>query len=339
MRYDERYLIQQRLFGKERWNIAGRVSGFHCHYTLPHGIFDDELRMLKMITNTKIKEAFVNSYNFSIAADPALTCFMQSSPYYQGKFLGKDSRIIMYRGGESLRNPSGLYSKFEEFGNLQNYRPTSMDIIDLISSRYSNWKTKMMKLGVNLTTLSLYRSILDTAWNPVKVNANGTMEHRGMDMNHLKNIVSMSLMIKTIMRQLQSEKYSVTPSEIGMEEPFKVEDDTIYIPPSSHVRKELQYLSAYKGLDDPKVYDYSKRLLEFAKEFIPDERKKLIRPFEEMIENKKTVSDEIISFVLKKGYMIDEKISKETAGEIALLHSRRFEKDLDETKKMIKGLI
>jgi len=116
MRNDRPYRIKESIFGKNRWKIAGRCVGFHCHYTLPRGIFDAQLRVLKMIIRSKIKDSMVNSYNLLIAADPALTCFMQSSPFYQGKYLGKDSRVIMYRGGECFNNSSGLYANLEEFG-------------------------------------------------------------------------------------------------------------------------------------------------------------------------------------------------------------------------------
>src|SRR3989344_5753275 len=101
MRNEKRYKIQEAIFGRNRFQIAGRCVGFHCHYTLPRGIFDSQLRILKLIVRSKIKDSLVNSYNFLIAADPALTCFMQSSPFYQGTYMGKDSRIIMWRGGEA----------------------------------------------------------------------------------------------------------------------------------------------------------------------------------------------------------------------------------------------
>src|SRR3989344_1159340 len=65
MRDDQKYSIKKSIFGAQR---------------------------------SKIKDSLVNSYNFLIAADPALTCFMQSSPFYQGTYIGKDSRIIMWRG-------------------------------------------------------------------------------------------------------------------------------------------------------------------------------------------------------------------------------------------------
>ena len=87
MRNDRAYQIKESVFGKNRWKIAGRCVGLHCHYTLPRGIFDAQLRVLKMLIRSKIKDSLVNSYNLLIAADPALACFMQSSPFVNNKYF------------------------------------------------------------------------------------------------------------------------------------------------------------------------------------------------------------------------------------------------------------
>src|SRR3989344_2042863 len=244
MREDKPYKIKESIFGKNRFKIAGRCAGFHYHYTLPRGIFDDQFRVLKLMVRSKIKDSLVNSYNMMIAADPALTTFMQSSPFYQGKYLGKDSRMIMYRGGKYLKNKDGLYANLQEFGGLPPYRLTALDIMDIITTRYELWKSYIKSLGLNIKVLSLYGSILDTTWNPIKINPNGTLEQRGMDMNHPTYIAGIGVIIRWMLKKLQEEFYAVVPSEIGIKEPFKVEGDVIYIPPYPYVRGVLQKNSA-----------------------------------------------------------------------------------------------
>ena len=259
MRTDKKYEIKKSIFGKERYKIEGRVSGFHCHYTLPRGIFDSQLRVLKMLTRSKIKDSMVNSYNLLIAADPALTCFMQSSPFYQCKYIGKDSRVIMYRGGKALNNEKGLYSNFQDFGSLPYYKATALDIMSLITTRYDRWKSYIKCLGLNIKVLSLYGSVLYTTWAPIRISPHGTIEQRGMDMNHPVYVAGIGAIIKFVLKKLQEQYYAVTPSEIGIKEPFKIEKDIIYIPPYAYVRNELQKLSAYKGLESDAVYSYCKR--------------------------------------------------------------------------------
>ncbi|MBI2651828.1 hypothetical protein HYX00_00025 [Candidatus Woesearchaeota archaeon] len=339
MRDDRAYKIKESIFGKNRWKIAGRCIGFHCHYDLPRGIFDSELRILKMFVRSKIKDSLVNSYNFLIAADPALATFMQSSPFYQGKYFGKDSRVIMYRGGEVLNNKNGLYANFEEFGGLPHYKLTALDIIDIITTRYETWKSYIKKLGLNIKVLSLYGSILDTTWGPLKINPHGTLEVRGMDINHPIYITGIGTIIKYIMKKLQEEFYAVVPSEIGIKEPFKVEGDVIYIPPYPYVRNELQKLSAYKGLENDAIFNYCKRFLRFAQSTMPKGHLKLTKPFGEMLSKRKTVSDEILDFAKKKGFKKKGTITNKLAAEITLNHSERLLREIVSTRKMIENLI
>lgn len=339
MRHDLRYEIKKSIFGVQRYKIEGRCAGFHCHYTLPRGIFDYELRVLKILTRSKIKDSFVNSYNLLIAADPALTCFMQSSPFYQGRHIGKDSRVIMYRGGEALNSPNGLYANMEEFGGLPHYKLTALDIIDIIKTRFEKWKSYIKSLGLNIKVLSLYGSILYTTWGPVRISPHGTLEQRGMDMNHPIYIAGIGAIIKHVLKKLQEEFYAVVPSEIGIKEPFKVEGDIIYVPPFPYVSNELQRLSAYKGLESDAVHNYCKRFLKFAQSTMPKDRHKLLDIFSEMLKKRKTVSDQILDYAKKKGYRKNTMLSNKLAAEIAVIHSKRLSDEIISTRKIIKNLM
>src|SRR3989338_6942835 len=316
MRQDKHYKIKESIFGKNRFKIAGRCAGFHYHYTLPRGIFDDQLRVLKLMVRSKIKDSLVNSYNMMIAADPALTTFMQSSPFYQGKYIGKDSRMIMYRGGKYLKSKDGLYANLQEFGGLPPYRLTALDIMDIITTRYELWKSYIKSLGLNIKVLSLYGSILDTTWNPIKINPNVTLEQRGMDMNHLVNIAGISVALRFVLKKLQEEFYTVVPSEIGIKEPFRIEKDAIYIPPSFYVRRELQFKAAYDGLDSDLIYHYCKRFLNLAKSFMPKNRLIFLDTLQEMLKKRKTVSDDILDYAAKKGFKKSKEIPNRLSAEI-----------------------
>ena len=335
MRDDKKYMIKSSIFGKERHKIEGRLTGFHCHYTLPRGIFDSQIHMLKMLTRSKIKDSVVNSYNMLIAADPALTCFMQSSPFYQGEYIGKDSRVIMYRGGKPLNNMKGLYANFQQFGGLPYYKLTAFDLIDLIKTRYEKWVSHIKSLGLNIKVLSLYGSILYTTWGPVRISPHGTIEQRGMDMNHPPHIMAAGVVIRHVLKRLQEEYYTVVPSEIGIKEPFKVEGDTIYIPPFPYVKNELQRLSAYRGLESDIVYNYCKRFLKFAMSTMPKDKHRLVEPFLHILNKRKTVSDEILDYVKKKGWKKGNKLGNSLAKYIALHHSERLLEEIKRTKRML----
>ncbi|MFH1978435.1 MAG: glutamate-cysteine ligase family protein [Candidatus Aenigmatarchaeota archaeon] len=338
MRPDKPYKIKEQIFGKTRFAIAGRCIGFHCHYTLPWGVFDPNTKHIKNLKDSKNKENMVNSYNLLIAMDPGLTTFMQSSPFYQGRYMGKDSRMIVYRGGPVFNYPQGLYAQFQNFGALQPYKHTSTDLIHLISKKHNMWKDVLKKADIKFRVFAKHGSILDTTWNPVKINANGTIEQRGMDMNHPLMITAASMLIKYILKEVQEEFINVVASDIGIKDPFKMEDNTLYIPPHTYVRQTLQKHAAFDGLENNEVYEYCKRLLKLGTTLAPKSHKKLLDPFAKMIDDRKTVSDQIMAEAKKLGADPKGPLTKDISREIALIHSKRLFKEIVIARKSLEEI-
>jgi hypothetical protein len=335
---DKGYLLKEQVFGKQRFSIAARCIGLHFHFSLPWGVFDYANRIIKNLINSKNQQSMVNLYNLFIAMDPGITTFAQSSPFYQGQYLGKDSRIIVYRGGEIFNYPQGLYSNYQKFGALQPYKYTGMDLIQIIKERFDNWNEIIKKIDVNLMVFLKRGSILDTTWNPVKISSHGTIEHRGMDINHPSVIIALATLKEYIAREVQEKFVKIVPSDIGVKEPFKKEGDSIYIPPHTHVRFNLQAKAAFKGLEDPDIYNYCSGLLKLGKACIPKEKLLLIEPLDRMLKDKKTVSDVILEDAKKMGVDIKDKITNKQAAELALKHSKDLFKDIIMTKQVIKNL-
>ena len=336
MRKDKTYNIKRQILGERRFKIAGRCIGFHCHYTLPRGVFNLKHMNIRNLVYSKHKQSMVDSYNLLIAIDPALTTFMQSSPYYESKHFSKDCRVVVYRGGDIFNYPEGLYANLQPFGALQPYKHTGMDLMYLISSKYSEWKSLLKKVDVNFQVFTKYGSVLDTNWNPVKINAHGTLEQRGMDMNYPSNILAVTTLIKTLMRTVQKRFIKVVPSDIGIHEPFKLEGSTLYIPPHIHVRKFLQRAAALYGLNSNVVNLYCKNLFKLAKEWTPKGARGLLDPLKDMIMSKKTISDEILHEVKKRGVSMKKPLPADIAADIAIRYSDRLFKEMDIAKKMIE---
>ena len=57
---------------------------------------------------------------------------------------------------------------------------------------------------------------------------------------------------------------------------------------------------------------------------MPHDRLKLIKPFQEMLNKRKTVSDEILDYARKRGSKKNETIINKLAADIALRHSERL---------------
>ncbi len=337
MRTSEAYNAKMKLFGNKRFFIAGRCAGFHCHYDLPFSLPLLKNLSLLQFLDIKHESAMINGYNMMIAMDPALTTFMQSSPFYEGKNLGKDSRMIVYRGSECLKYPNSLYARYPEFGHLPSYKHSVFELLDMIQEKFNDWKNNILSVGVNIKSFSLYGSLLSTAWNPVKINPLGTLEQRGMDMNQPQNIIAATALIKYTIKRIYDDGLNVVPDAIGIEEPFKVEGDTLYIPPDKYVYKNLQYASAYHGLDNNSIQKYCRGLLTFARSSLNNKKSaSYFHPFEKMLENRQTVADEIIKDAKKLGWKKDVDLTQNNAKEIAIEHANKLFKSILFAKKQMK---
>ena len=330
IRTSNRYNDYNAVFGKEHVDMGGQCVGYHFHYALPWGVFDSKKKTLKKLINSKNKQSLVNSYNFLVAADPALTAFMQSSPFFQGRYHAKDSRMLIWRGGKVFDNDFGWFANHPDLGGLPPYQHTGTDIINLIEKRVKSWAEYTKKAGVKEPSKLKHNSPLDYNWSPVKVNAHGTIEQRGMDMNHILTMLSVSKIIKTILQAIQENFIKVECSDIAIKEPFKYDKKTIYVPPDTYVRNDLQRLSALKGFDSEEVYYYAKRLYHLAKIIGGKKVEPFLEPIEKMIKDKMTLSDEIIKEAKKLGYDYSSKkiMPPKIAEEIAINHSHRLFKEI-----------
>lgn len=334
---DQRYQIQQKIIGKQRYAIAGRCIGLHFHFSLPWGVFDDLNKIIKPLVNSKNMQSMINFYNLCIAIDPALTTFSQSSPFYQSQRLGKDARVIAYRGGKALNYPDGLHANLQNLGALQRYKSTNTDIHHVILDRFNSLKELFKKFGFSLSSFIRHRSILDSSWNPIKINSHGTMEIRGADMNHPDVIIALAVLLKFITKEVQEKYLEIVPSDAAIEKPFHFDGKKILIPPDSYVINKLQPLAAYEGLSNPEIYKYCEALLQLGRKFIPKDRIPLLIPIETFLKKKETASDRIISEAQKITPNI-QKLSAQEAAKLALQLSEDLYNEIRITKKRLESL-
>ncbi len=330
-REKKRYSVQELMVG-EKYKLAGLFCAYHQHYTLPKGVFDHKKKMLKKSFTSRVKRTMLDSYNFLIAADPILTTFLQSSPYVNNKLLGKDYRMLLQRGGKKLDFMGGEYSNLQMYGGLPPYKQTVTDLISSLNRRYEKRQQMLEEKGFDTTKLGK-ETILDFSWNPVKINKIGTLEYRGGDMNFLSIVLATSTMIKFALRKIQQDFTIVIPMDLKLKDAFKVENNLLFIPPHSLVRKQLQKESAYKGLASDRLYNYAKAFYNFVNKEVFPEYKHLLKPIEKMLDTRKTMSDKIISKAKKMG--CHKKLTDEVAKEMALYYSDMFKKDLQKTKEAL----
>jgi len=334
----KRYIYPAKVIGdKKYWYYYSHCYGFHYHYSLPKGMFDHKNKFLNVHIKSRIKKTLIDSYNLLIAADPALTTFTQSSPFESGKYYAKDTRVLFLRGGKKLKF-DGLYSNMQLMGGLPPYKQTLSDLISTLNKKDKRFKKMLIKKGAP-KSLIMEKDTLDFVWNPVKINRLGTIEQRGMDTNHLNICLGASVMIKFILRAIQQEFYHVIPSDVGLKEPFKLEGNVIFIPPHTHVRNVLQRKSSYSGLADNEVYNVCNRFYKLARKLVYKNYLPTLNAIRDMIDTRKTVSDMIVNYVKRKGYSTDSVIPREISRQIALLHVKKMNRDIEKTKKLYEDIV
>ena len=341
MHQTPRYIIQSKILGDEIFKKThGSLCGFHFHYTQPRGTFNHKELFLKKLLRSKVKHSFMDCYNTLIAADPVLTTFMQSSPFVDNRYFAKDSRIIMIRGGKKLGFPEGLFGKKQLLGALPPYKHTMYDLSLSLRRKDHKWRELVEKSSLNskLKDMLNNKITLDYIWNPVKINKLGTFEQRGMDTNLLSYVIATGTLIRVVLRAIQNDRLVIWPSDIGMSEPFKIEGNLVYIPPHSYVRNKLQKYAAYEGIKNKDVFSYCSKYFKFAKKLVNSRYHDLLKPIENIIEEKKTMSDIIIEKAKKAGYGLNDILPDEFVREFALHSADEFKKDLFKTEELLSKI-
>lgn len=338
MRKTPKYNMLKKLFGKKRFLAWGRCTGYHCHYALPFGVFDAKSLDLKDSTGTENQENLVQAYNFLIALDPVLTTFMQSSPFYQGRHIAKDTRAVLFRADTELGGGKEALGTHPLLGVMPPYVHTATDIKHLTEMRAAEWLRWTAEKGISeKSALAPFRSNLGINWSPVRVNAHGTFEQRGMDINRLPILLSVSILMQTLLKPIQEGFVKVVPHDSAKSQPFAFENGTVYIPPDTYVRKTLQKQSVYEGLESDEVYAYCKRALALAKTLAGEKIQPLLEPLVEMLAERKTQSDLILAHARGLGYKDRRKVLPQSiAAEIALTHSKQMFEDIVLLEQMIQ---
>lgn len=324
------YRMQEIIKG-EGWmhNVEAKIAGFHFHYCLPYGTFNRESRSLRTLVRSKYKEQLLNIHNMIIAADPALTNFMESSPFVDGRYMAKDSRVLLYRalnkGKDAVR---GLYHDMPIFGALPRYANGVSDLIMLCEERHEKWGELVGEKCPEYMDVFEAEHPLKFNWSPLRINKVGTFEYRGLDMNLPSYMIGSSVLLKYLLKMVRHENLTVKPSDIGIKNPFKREGDVVYVPPHTYLARELQYRSAVDGLTDDAVYKYAKGMIALAMKAVPDKNDPGLARIRKVIEERKTKSDEILERVKNDGHDLNGKLEEEYARNLALHACDDFESEV-----------
>ena len=332
MREGAWYNAQSSFLGKQIFSRAIRICAFHSHYSLPKGVIGKNIQQIRKLRYSRAKDIFLNQYNFLVAADPACITFCQSSPYTEGEHFAKDSRTMLYRDMALEKGEKQIYGLFEQhpmFGGLPNYEYTLADLRNMSAKRKRKFIEMMRAKGLDVPAKVRDRSDLRFMFGAVRVNRVGTIEYRGTDMNYPSYLLATSYLVKLAFDAIKKQNLQMLPSDIGLTEPFKREGDTIYLPPFYQV-KRLEKTSTLRGISSKKLADYCSALFSFVLRNATRKDMKRLAPISDILEKKKTVSDDILEYVKKQGYG-KESVPNEILREVAVDSSDWLSKDVQKT--------
>jgi carboxylate-amine ligase len=109
--------------------------------------------------------------------------------------------------------------------------------------------------------------LLRPAWNPVRLNRQGTLELRGMDSNYPEVTLTVAAMILGAAGRVRSEGLEVVPDK-GIRT-FEVTGDVLRVPDFDLLNGKLLHAAVTGGMQDEIVSTYLDSILDFAGE---DER-------------------------------------------------------------------
>ncbi len=310
---------------------TGRVCGFHFHYNVPKGIMCEETKSIQRVGRLETRRSFISLYNFLVACDPAILTFCQSSPFWMGEHWAKDCRVLSYRdmkARKSDRVHRGIYYYFPMLGSLPDYEFTIEDIRVMADQRKTEY-LRILEQNRFPTNEIAGSPALKFMWGPLRVNRIGTFEYRGPDMNRPSVLFDASKLLFHALEAIERAQLRVAPSDIGIEEPFALENGKIYVPPRSTL-SHLEQQSVINGFESQDVHNYCSRLFDLLENLTGISSD--LEVLSQMLDNKKSVSDDIIQMVKKNGYKLDEEVPEDMLNHIALYEADKFASEVNKER-------
>jgi carboxylate-amine ligase len=261
MRDELHYRLQARTLGRERFLHAGRCAGVHLHVEVPPGTVDPRAGVA-YDTTPEDRAGLLATYNLATALDPAIVALTRSCPFYEGRLLEMTARTACYRGSPDLA-PYGLYAGLGAVGGLRPYAADAEDLVVLQFDRYHAWLSAMERAGVEPELFTeAGNGLLDAAWNPVRLNVQGTVELRGIDGNYPAVVLDVAALVNAVTGRVRAEGLTVKPTPgIGTIEP---DERFLRVPGFDHLSGRLFREAATAGAASPAVAAYLDSVFAFA---------------------------------------------------------------------------
>ena len=257
------YRVQVGTVGPERFVDAGRCAGAHLHLELRAGTVD-ETAAISATASAAAREEVLNIYNLATALDPALIALTRSCPFFEGRATGLAVRTVHYRGNSAI-GCQGVYTDLPQVGALLPYADDAERLIRQQFDRYEAWLAAMDRAGVERRLFARAGGdLLRPAWNPVRLNRQGTLELRGMDSNYPEMTLTAVAMILGAAERVRREGLEVVPDR--RVSAFEPTGDVLRVPDFGLLSGKLLRAAVTGGANDESVATYLDSVLDLAGE-------------------------------------------------------------------------
>ena len=261
MRDELDYWIQVRTVGPERFVHAGRCAGTHLHLELPAGTVAADAGIAAGASEAARAEV-LNLYNLATALDPALIALTRSCPFYEGRAPGLAVRTVHYRGDAAF-GWDGVYTDLPLVGALLPYAEDIGQLVRQQFDRYHAWLEAMDRAGVERRLfLEAGGDLLRPAWNPIRLNRQGTVELRGMDSNYPEVTLTAGALVLAAADRVRREGLTVTP-DAGVQT-LEPDGDRLRVPGFAYLSGELLRSAVTEGTCGSATIRYVDSILEFS---------------------------------------------------------------------------
>jgi gamma-glutamyl:cysteine ligase YbdK (ATP-grasp superfamily) len=255
------YRVQVGTVGPERFVDAGRCAGTHLHLELPDGTVDADVGLVADAPAGALDEV-ISLHNLATALDPALVALTRSCPYYEGRASGLAARTVHYRGGAAF-GWEGVYTDLPQVGALLPYAGDAEHLIRQQFDRYRAWLAAMERAGFERHLfVEAGGDLLRPAWNPVRLNRQGTLELRGMDSNFPEVTLTVAALILGAADLVRRDNLKVVPDENV--DKFELDGSRLRVPGFGLLGGKLLYAAATGGVEDPVVVAYLDSIMELV---------------------------------------------------------------------------
>ncbi|MGF1470508.1 MAG: glutamate-cysteine ligase family protein [Rubrobacteraceae bacterium] len=263
LREEQHYELQSLTMGPERFLHAGRCAGVHLHVEVAPDTVDPQVGVSYDSTPRARKE-LLDTYNLVTALDAAIIALTRSSSLYGGAIHEVTTRTAYYRGSPDFA-PYGLYAGLQTAGGLHPYATSVQELVALQFERYHAWLSAMDRAGVDPRLFRETGSgLLDASWNPVRINAQGTIELRGIDSNYPDVNLDVARLVRRAVGRVREEGLAVTPAAGATT--FELDGDLLFVPDFEYLGTELFRAAATEGLESPEVLAYLDSIVGFVGE-------------------------------------------------------------------------